>query len=190
MIDMKNSTSHDPTQSRGRNIALGSAFGLIIGGALDLLLGDSGWGLVIGILLGALAGYWIKFPLPVMQYPAWVIRRIVLAAVLFFITLFGSQWLLNQDIDQSYQTLIAFAPAIPGALLAISIGSAIAQLDELQRRIQLEAIGIAFGGSVIITMTYAFLVQVGVTQVSWMFVPLVMMVLWGIGKLWTMWKYR
>ena len=78
----------------------------------------------------------------------------------------GSQWLLNQDTSQSYKNLIALAPAVPAVWLAISIASAIAQLDELQRRIQLEAIGIAIGGSVIITLTYALLVQVDVPQIS------------------------
>lgn len=187
---MKNSTNQEPSQSRGRNIALGAAFGLLIGGGLDLIFGDTGWGLVIGILLGAVAGYWINFPLPVMQYPVYVVRRIVLSAVLFFVFLFGSQWLLNQDIGQPYQILITLAPTIPAVLLGLSIASAIAQLDELQRRIQLEAIGIAFGGSVIITFSYALLVQIGTPEVSWMFVPLLMLLLWAMGKLWTMWKYR
>lgn len=188
---MKKSTNQEPTQSRGRNIALGAAFGLLIGGGLDIMIfSDTGWGLVIGILLGALIGYWIKFPLPAMQYPPHIIRRIFLSAVLFFAFLFGSQWLLDQDVGKPYQILIALAPSIPTVLLALSIGSAIAQLDELQRRIQLEAIGIGFGGSVVITFSYALLVQVGVPQVSWMFVPLLMVLLWGIGKLWTMWKYR
>ena len=187
---MKKSSSQDPSQSRGRKFALGAASGLLIGGGLDLILGDTGWGIVIGILLGALVGYWIKFPLPAMQYPPYVVRRIVLSAVLFFVFLFGSQWLLNNDLGQPYQVLIALAPSIPAVLLGLSIASAIAQLDELQRRIQLEAIGIAFGGSVIITYGYALLVQVGVPELSWMFVPLLMLLLWGIGKIWTMWKYR
>ena len=155
-----------------------------------MVLGDTGWGLVIGILIGALIGYWIKFPLPAMQYPPHVIRQIFLSVFLFIASFLGSQWLLNQKIDQSYQVLIAIIPALPAAWLAYSIASAIVQLDELQRRIQLEAIGIGFGGSVVITLTYALLVQVGVPQVSWMFIPLLMVLLWGLGKLWTMWKYR
>ena len=39
---MKNSASQNLSQSRGRNIALGAAFGLLIGGGLDLILGDTG----------------------------------------------------------------------------------------------------------------------------------------------------
>ncbi|UCD42370.1 MAG: hypothetical protein JSV69_01750 [Chloroflexota bacterium] len=187
---MKKSSNQETSQSRGRNIALGAAFGLLIGGGLDMVLGDTGWGLVIGILIGALIGYWIKFPLPAMQYPPHVIRQIILSVFLFIASFLISQWLLNQKIGQSYQVLIAIIPALPAAWLAYSIASAIAQLDELQRSIQLEAIGIGFGGSVVITLTYALLVQVGVPQVSWMFIPLLMVLLWGLGKLWTMWKYR
>jgi hypothetical protein len=187
---MKQSADQDPARTRGRNIALGAGFGLLIGGGIDLIFGDSGWGIVLGIIIGAIAGYWIKFPLPVMQYPPHVMRIIFLSASVFFVTLIGSQWLLNQEIGQPYQIIIALTPAIPGVWLTFSIGSAIAQLDELQRRIQLEAIGIGFGGSVIITLTYALLAQVGIPQISWMFVPLLMVLLWGVGKLWTMWKYR
>jgi hypothetical protein len=117
-------------------------------------------------------------------------RRIILSAIFFLVTLFASQWLLDQELEKSYQVLVAIAPSIPGALLVFSIGSAIAQLDELQRRIQLEGIGIAFGASVIIFLSYALLVEVGIPQVNWMYIPLLMVLLWGIGKLWTMWKYR
>jgi len=104
--------------------------------------------------------------------------------------LFAAIWMLDNEIGQDYQLLIALAPAIPGILFALSIGSAIASLDELQRRIQLEAIGIGSGASIIITLIYALLVEAGFPQVSWMFVPLLMILMWLAGKLWTVWKYR
>jgi hypothetical protein len=187
---MKNSNTNQAIQSRGRNIALGAAFGLVIGGLIDLLTGDTGWGLVIGILCGALIGYFVKFNLPLMEYPAQIIRRMVIAVVLFLVSLFLSRWLLDQDLSQVLQLFAAALPALPGAFMAYAIGSAIAQLDELQRRIQLEAIGIGFAISALASLTYASLVQVGAPQVSWMFVPLLLVVSWGLGKLWTMWKYR
>jgi hypothetical protein len=67
---MKKSGTNESGQSRSRNIALGAGMGLVIGGGIDMLTNDSGWGLVIGILAGALVGYFVKFPLPVMEYPA------------------------------------------------------------------------------------------------------------------------
>jgi hypothetical protein len=187
---MNKTSSDDTRRSRSRNIALGAALGLVIGGGLDLLLGDSGWGLVIGILIGAITGYFVKFPLPLMEYPGYITRRMVISVILFLGTLFLSQWLLNQELESTYQYLAAVLPAIAGLFLAYSTGSAIAQLDELQRRIQLEAIGIGFGASLLVTMTYGMLVQVGFPQMSWSLVPLLMVLMWGLGKIWTIWKYR
>jgi hypothetical protein len=187
---MKKPVNEGFTENRRRNIALGAAIGLVIGGAADMLLGDSGWGLVIGILLGALIGYWVNFNLPVMEYPPHIMRRVIISGVLFFAALFATPWLFDREISSQYQILIAFVPAIPGMLFIISIGSAISQLDEMQRRIQLEAISIGFGAAVILFMTYALLVEVGFPEISWMFVPLILVALWGIGKIWTIWKYR
>ena len=187
---MNESGRNESGGSRARHIALGAGIGLVIGGGIDMLTNDTGWGLAIGILAGAVLGYFIKFSLPVMEYPAFIIRRIIISVELFLGMLFLSQWLLGQNIERPYDVIAAVLPAIPGAYLAYSIGMAIAQLDELQRRIQLEAIGIGFGLSVIFALTYALLIPVGVTQVSWMFVPLLMILLWGVGKLWTMWKCR
>lgn len=63
-------------------------------------------------------------------------------------------------------------------------------IDELWGQVQLEVIEIAFGGSVILTLSYALLVQVGVPQVKCMFVPLLILLLWAIGNLWIMRIYR
>jgi hypothetical protein len=187
---MKKPVDQEVVDNRRRNIAFGAAIGLVVGGAADMLLGDSGWGLVIGILLGAAIGYRVKFNLPVMEYPPYIIRRVILSGVFFFAALLAAPWLFDREISSQYQVLIAFVPAIPGALFVISIGSAISQLDELQRRIQLEAISIGFGFAVILFLTYALLVEVGFPEISWMFVPLLLVFLWGVGKIWTIWKYR
>lgn len=187
---MKKPANQELAENKRRNIALGAGIGLVIGGAADMLFGDTGWGLVIGILLGAILGYWVNFNLPTMEYPPHVVRRMVLAGVLFFASLWAVQWLLSREISSQYNVLIALIPFIPGLIFAISIGSAIAQLDELQRRIQLEAISIGFGASIILSLTYALLVSVGVPQISWLYVPLILVFLWGLGKIWTIWKYR
>lgn len=187
---MKKPANQGASFDRGRNIALGAVIGMVVGGGVDYFVGDTGWGWVIGILLGALVGYWVKFPLPRMEYPAYIVRRVVFTGFLFLATFFAAIWMLDNDIAQDYQLLIALVPAIPGILFALSIGSAIASLDELQRRIQLEAIGIGSGASIIITLIYALLVEAGVPQVSWMFVPFLMILMWLVGKLWTVWKYR
>ena len=54
-------------------------------------------------------------------------------------------------------------------------------MDELERRIAVESLGIAFGGTAAITFGYGFLENVGLPHVNWMFVWPVMAALWILG---------
>ena len=56
-------------------------------------------------------------------------------------------------------------------------------VDELERRIALESLAIAFGGTAAITFGYGFLENVGLPHVNWMFVWPVMAGLWILGGL-------
>ena len=64
------------------------------------------------------------------------------------------------------------------------------RLDELQRRIQVEAIAIGFAITALITLSYGLLGLVDIPQPNLLYVSFIMVVSWGLGKLWTMWKYR
>ena len=66
----------------------------------------------------------------------------------------------------------------------------IASLDELQRRIQTEAIAIGFAGTAIVVGGYALLQFAGYAQVNVGVVILIMSLMWLVGKLWTLWRYR
>lgn len=65
-----------------------------------------------------------------------------------------------------------------------------ASLDELQRRIRTEAIAIGFGFTALVVMTYGMLGLVRLAQPNWVFVTLPLVVGWGLGKFWTLWKYK
>jgi hypothetical protein len=97
---------------------------------------------------------------------------------------------LENDLDESVQIIIVLVPTIPGIWFLISLGRAIASLDELQRRIQLESIAIGFGISAMVVLTYGLLGMVGVPQAGWIYVPVVMVFGWFLGKMWTLWRYR
>ncbi len=86
--------------------------------------------------------------------------------------------------------LLSLAPVIPGIFFVVSIGAAINRLDEMQREIQVEALAISFAGTALVAFSYSLLGLAGVRQANWIFVPLVMVVFWLVGKLWTMWRYR
>jgi hypothetical protein len=161
----------------------------MIGGLIDLFTGDRGIWTVIGMALGSLFGYRGLPRLYLMEYPPKVIRNLVVSGAFFFVIFLGSIYLIDQDIGGAYQTLIALAPTIPLLIFIIVIAKAISSLDELQRRIQVEAIAIGFGLTILIVLAIGLLGLTGIPQPDWLFVSLIMVFSWLVGKLWTRWKY-
>ena len=53
-------------------------------------------------------------------------------------------------------------------------------MDELQRRIQLNASGFAAGATAIIALTYGFLENAGFPLISWIWIFPIMVGLWGL----------
>ena len=167
----------------------------ITGGAFGLLYGYGfEFNLVLGVLIGALFGLAIGFRIskrpPRMEYPMPIFRRIMMAATFLLLTSFGYSYLLDQNLSQAQQYWVAALPLLGWTLLIVSIGSAIAILDELQRRIQNEAIAIGFGGTAIFVGGYALFQFAGLPEVNVGLVLLAMSVFWLAGKLWTLWRYR
>jgi len=76
---------------------------------------------------------------------------------------------------------IAFLPMIPSVLAMWAFMRMFRGLDELQRRIQLEAVAFSFLATCLITLTWAFQQNAGLPRfdVSWV-APLLIM-LWGVG---------
>jgi hypothetical protein len=85
---------------------------------------------------------------------------------------------------------VALAPILPLLLLLRAIVRFFRRLDELQRRIQLDALAFAFAGSALLTFTYGLLENVGFPRLSYGYVWSVMGVLWGIGTAVAKRRYR
>jgi len=64
------------------------------------------------------------------------------------------------------------------------------QMDELQRRIHLEAFAFSFGVTAIVTFSYGCLVYVGLPSLSWVYIFPLMTTLWGIGTAIATRKYQ
>jgi hypothetical protein len=76
--------------------------------------------------------------------------------------------------------------------LSLSFGerrSPIGELDELQRRQCHEAATFAYSTMIVGSITYGFLQNVGFPQINWMFVGVLLMALFGAGRLLFWWKY-
>ncbi len=76
---------------------------------------------------------------------------------------------------------IAFLPIIPSAFALIAFLRHFRGLDELQRRIQLEAVAFSFLATCLITLTWAFLQNAGLPRFDVSWVAPLLIFLWGIG---------
>ncbi|MXN19731.1 hypothetical protein GR170_18005 [Pseudooceanicola sp. GBMRC 2024] len=66
----------------------------------------------------------------------------------------------------------------------------LARLDEMQRRIALEALALAYGATALLTFSYGLLENVGFPRLSMFAVWPVMGALWVLGKIIAQWRYR
>jgi len=89
--------------------------------------------------------------------------------------------IINANPHAGWRAVVALAPVIPAGFAVLAFVRFLRRMDELQRRIQLEAIGLSFAVSGILTFAYGFLELVGFPHLSviWVFPGMIM--LWGLG---------
>jgi hypothetical protein len=93
-------------------------------------------------------------------------------------------------IDQPLKTAVALVPLIPAGFALVAYLRFLGRMDELGRRIQLEALAFGFGAAGMLTFAYGFLENAGFPQVSYIWVFPVMIALWGIGGAIASYRYR
>jgi hypothetical protein len=92
-----------------------------------------------------------------------------------------SIWILKGHEHTPLGYCIAFLPIIPSAFAMLAFLRFFRGLDELQRRIQFEAVAFSFLATCLITLTWAFQQNAGLPRfdVSWVAPLLIMM--WSLG---------
>ncbi|MEM9949991.1 MAG: hypothetical protein AAF846_00215 [Chloroflexota bacterium] len=167
------------------------AFGISIFTPIVLLL-DA---FIIGIIVGVLAG--IGF----FIYMMWEIRRqereestktmqnqrayhrqFAIAMGSYVAILMFTVYLLDHIEAQPIRMIVAILPMLPVLYGLWGYMEWIRNLDELQQKIQLEAIAFSMGLTGVITFTWGFLSGVGVPPLHAIWVFPMMIVLWGIGQ--------
>jgi hypothetical protein len=88
---------------------------------------------------------------------------------------------LTPDIDGTLRAPFVLIPLIPAAFALRAYLRFLGRMDELGRRIQLEALAIGFGAAGMLTFAYGFLENAGFPRLSYIFVFPLMIALWGIG---------
>ncbi|HYX48588.1 MAG TPA: hypothetical protein VE843_02510, partial [Ktedonobacteraceae bacterium] len=77
---------------------------------------------------------------------------------------------------------LALVPIVPILFAMRAFLRFFSSMDELQRRIQLEAFAFSFGATGILTFSYGLLTYVGFPTLSWVWIFPLMIALWGIGQ--------
>jgi hypothetical protein len=86
--------------------------------------------------------------------------------------------------------VVALLPLLPGLFLTFGVVRVTTQIDEMERRIILEATAFAFIFTLLLLLSFALLGLVGVPQPSNTWIVFTMCMLLIVGKLWGNWKYR
>jgi hypothetical protein len=97
---------------------------------------------------------------------------------------------LLDRVDQPLKAVVALIPLIPACLALVAYLRFLGRMDELGKRIQLEALGFGFGAAGMLTLAYGFLENAGFPQLSYIWVFPVMIALWGIGGAIAQYRYR
>ncbi|URK16684.1 hypothetical protein M9H61_14140 [Thalassospira sp. GO-4] len=93
-----------------------------------------------------------------------------------------SQIVLSNGIERTMiAAIISLLPMLPAIFICAVIVRTIRQMDEMQRKLQFEALAMAFAGTALITFGYGFLEGSGLPKVSMFVVWPIMAALWFIG---------
>jgi hypothetical protein len=127
-------------------------------------------------------------------YSTWVIYRTQiefgLALLAYLMVLVGSVTVVKANPDADWRYYVVVLPVAPAAFVIWLFVRALTRLDELQRRIQMQAFGFSLGTTALLTFGYGFLEGAGMPHLNWTYVLPLMAVLWGIGTAIFTWRYR
>lgn len=118
------------------------------------------------------------------------LREFGAAMIAYIVVLFLSIWAITTHVRSSWRYPVALLPMIPAAFALVAIVRHLGRLDELQRRIQFEALAFAFGGTALVTFGYGFVENVGFPHLSWFWVWPLMALLWALGLVLANRRYR
>lgn len=112
------------------------------------------------------------------------------ALIAYMVALMLSVTLLVHVESQMFRSILALLPMVPGFAMCWIVLRQLRRVDELQRRIQLEAMGFAFAGTALITFSYGFLEIAGYERLSMFLIWPLMAILWIAGTIIGNRRYR
>src|SRR5262249_31113785 len=109
------------------------------------------------------------------------LKEFLPAMAAYVVVLLVSVTLINISPSSAWWRIpLALSPVVPVIFAMIAYMRFVSRVDELQRRIQFEALAFGFGSSGLLIFSYSFLERVGFPHFDLVFVFPLMIALWGI----------
>src|SRR5574340_264378 len=116
--------------------------------------------------------------------------QMITAMAAYAVLLILSILLIKANPDAWWRFPVALLPVLPTIFGVMAYLRALRAMDELQQRIQLEALAFSVGCTGSLTFTYGFLENVGFPTLSWVYIFPMLAAFWGIGLALTSRRYR
>ena len=104
-----------------------------------------------------------------------------LAVLAYLMVLVGSVTAVRANPDAPWRYEVAFLPVFPAGVVVWLTVRALARLDEVQKRTQMQALGFSVAATGLVTFGYGFLEGGGLPHLNWTFVLPLMAVMWALG---------
>ncbi|MBK0063503.1 MULTISPECIES: hypothetical protein [unclassified Acinetobacter] len=118
------------------------------------------------------------------------VLELVLAITFYVVILIISLKALTHIENQSLKVLVSLLPVLPVILVFWVIIRQFIRFDELQRKIQLQALAISFLGTAFLTFSYGFLENIGFPKLTMFIVWPIMGTFWSMSTIIGTWYYN
>jgi hypothetical protein len=115
-------------------------------------------------------------------------RPVFLSAASGLITEWTIQWCYRQGWHVPRP--VGLLPLLPMAFFVVFLGRTILKMDEMQKRICLDSVLIAFLLTLSLTFVFAGLDRMGVYRATWDDAGTSMLFLWACAYIFSSWRYR
>ena len=109
-------------------------------------------------------------------------RRGIGWIAVYVVIMFGIIFLIdNMDDDNWLRFIVVLLPMVPATMAAVEFIRSISAMDELQQKIQFQALAFAFVMTALLTFSYGFLERVGFPRLTMFAVWPILATSWIVG---------
>ena len=103
------------------------------------------------------------------------------ALLAFLMVLVGAVTVVEANSHVSWSYYVALVPILPAGLVIWLFVRALSRLEEVQKRMQIQALGFSMSATAILTFGYGFFEGAGWPQLNGTLILPLMALLWGVG---------